>query len=71
MKEMERFQKVMLRANKVNACTQVDEGELLWGKSEYVGKEIVHTGMKFNIPSENMNSNTNLAKLKQEDVYLT
>ena len=30
LKDMEKFQKAILRANKINASTQVDEGELFW-----------------------------------------
>lgn len=38
LKDMEKFQKAILRANKINASTQVDEGELFWKPENILGK---------------------------------
>jgi len=39
LKDMEKFQKAILRANKINQATQVDEGELHWHAENFIGQK--------------------------------
>eukprot|EP00347_Sterkiella_histriomuscorum_P022955 403336507 len=88
LKDMEKFQKAILRANKINASTQVDEGELFWKPENFIGNpnskqpNIKSTSVdggqqmteikfreqyQFQVPTQNININQNIVKLKKED----
>jgi len=46
LKDMDKFQKAILRANKANAATQVDEGELLWIANNITGRQLKEGSFK-------------------------
>lgn len=61
---MEKFQKIILRTNKIHASTQVDEGELFWKPENILAKTVVdgkfNETFKFQAPTATINMNDNM-----------